>query len=170
MPTGDVPTFRGLAAYVTAEIDSVVGRVDEAEESYTTAIACAREVGSTFLEAIAAVGLAALRSRVGHLAAALAGYREVIDHWAEGGNWGHQWVTLRNLAALLRTLDDGATADLLEAAADRAPDAADPPGRRGVPRASAPDREQALALARDAVTRHLADVVPDHADSAVHGR
>ena len=34
--------------------------------------------------------------------AALEGYREVIDHWAAGGNWSHQWVTLRNLADLLR--------------------------------------------------------------------
>ncbi|GAA4928507.1 putative ATPase [Actinomycetospora succinea] len=165
IPTGDVPTLRGLAAYVTAEIDSVEDRVDAAADGYATAIALARAVGSTFLEAIAAVGLASLRSRVGHLAAALRGYRDVIDHWAEGGNWGHQWVTLRNLAVLLRTLDDHATADLLDAAADRAPDAPDPPGGRGVPDPAAPDRDRALALARDALARHLAG-----SDSGVHAR
>ncbi|MDD7940717.1 BTAD domain-containing putative transcriptional regulator [Actinomycetospora lutea] len=165
LPAGDVPTLLGLAAYVTAEIDSVEDRVDAAEDGYTTAIAHARAVGSTFLEAIAAVGLASLRSRVGHLGAALRGYREVIDHWAEGGNWGHQWVTLRNLAVLLRTLDDHATADLLDAAADRAPDAPDPPGGRGAPDPAAPDRDRALALARDAVARHL-----EGRDSDVHAR
>ncbi|HSK61499.1 MAG TPA: hypothetical protein VK935_20845, partial [Actinomycetospora sp.] len=151
---------------VVAEIDSVEGRADAAEERYETAIACARTVGSTFLDAIAAVGLASLRSRMGHLGPALAGYREVIDHWAEGGNWGHLWVTLRNLAELLRALDDGETADLLDAAADRAPDA--PEGPRGpgrVPPEEAPDRERALVLARTAIARHLAG-----RDSAMHAR
>lgn len=164
MPAGEVPSLLGLAAYVTAEIDSVEGRTDAAEEGYSLAMARARSVGSTFLEAIAAVGLASLRSRSGRIGAALVGYREVIDHWADGGNWSHQWVTLRNLADLLRTLDDADTADLLDAAADRAPDAHDRPRDQGVvPRERAPDREQALALARAAIARHLAG-----RDSAVH--
>jgi hypothetical protein len=164
LPAGEVPSLLGLAAYVTAEIDSVEGRTDAAEEGYSAAMAHARSVGSTFLEAIAAVGLASLRSRAGRIGAALVGYREVIDHWAAGGNWSHQWVTLRNLADLLRTLDDAGTADLLDAAADRAPDAHDDPRGRGrVPPERAPDREQALELARAAIARHLAG-----RDSAVH--
>ena len=133
-------------------------------QGYTVAMDHARSVGSTFLEAIAAVGLASLRSRSGRIGAALVGYREVIDHWAAGGNWSHQWVTLRNLADLLRALDDAGSADLLDAAADRAPDAHDDPRARGrVPPGRAPDREQALVLARTAIARHLAG----H-DSAVH--
>ena len=164
LPAGEVPSLLGLAAYVTAEIDSVEGRTDAAEEGYSVAMAHARSVGSTFLEAIAAVGLASLRSRSGRIGAALVGYREVIDHWAAGGNWSHQWVTLRNLADLLRTLGDDGTADLLDAAADRAPDAHDDPRGRGrVPPERAPDREQALELARAAIARHLAG-----RDSAVH--
>ncbi|MDF2975835.1 MAG: transcriptional regulator, winged helix family [Actinomycetospora sp.] len=164
IPARDVPSLQGLAAYVVAEIDSVEGHTDAAEAGYETAIACARLVGSTFLEAIAAVGLASLRSRTGRLGAALAGYRDVVEHWAAGGNWGHLWVTLRNLAELLRTLDDADTADLLDAAADRAPDAPDGPARPGAVRPErAPDREQALALARAAIARHLAG-----RDSAVH--
>ena len=147
----------------TAEIDSVEGRTDAAEEGYGVAMAHARSVGSTFLEAIAAVGLASLRSRSGRIGAALVGYREVIDHWAAGGNWSHQWVTLRNLADLLRTLDDAGTADLLDAAADRAPDAHDDRGAGPCPPERAPDREQALELARAAIARHLAG-----RDSAVH--
>ena len=35
LPAGDVPSLLGLAAYVTAEIDSVEGRTDAAEEGYT---------------------------------------------------------------------------------------------------------------------------------------
>ncbi|GAA4736147.1 AfsR/SARP family transcriptional regulator [Actinomycetospora chibensis] len=164
LPTGDVPSLLGLAAYVTAEIDSVEGRTDAAEEGYSVAMARARSVGSTFLEAIAAVGLASLRSRSGRIGAALVGYRDVIDHWAAGGNWSHQWVTLRNLADLLRNLGDAGTADLLDAAADRAPDAHDDlRGRGRVPPERAPDREQALVLARTAIARHLAG-----RDSAVH--
>ncbi|MDD7934083.1 BTAD domain-containing putative transcriptional regulator [Actinomycetospora straminea] len=163
LPAGEVPTLRGLVAYVTAEIDSVEGDTAGAERGYRTAITAARSVGSTFLEAIAAVGLASLLSRAGRIPAALVGYRDVIDHWDRGGNWGHQWVTLRNLADLLRELGDAATADLLDAAADRAPDAPDDPERpRGRPVEPAPDRHQALALARDAVSRHLG------ADSGVH--
>ena len=160
----DVPSLLGLVAYVVAEIDSVEGHADAAEERYTTAIAHARSVGATFLEAIAAVGLASLLSRSGRTESALRQYREVIEHWANGGNWSHLWVTLRNLADLLRTLDDADTADLLDAAADRAPDAHDRPRDQGVvPRERAPDREEALALARDAIARHVGD-------SAVHGR
>lgn len=163
VPVGEVPTLRGLVAYVTAEIDSVEGDTAAAERGYRAAITSARSVGSTFLEAIAAVGLASLLSRAGRIPAALAGYRDVIDHWDRGGNWGHQWVTLRNLADLLRELGDAATADLLDAAADRAPDAPDAPDRpRRLPSAQAPDRHQALALARAAVSRHLG------ADSGVH--
>jgi len=154
---GESPTLRGLVAYVLGEIESIAGDTDVAEERYTTAIACARATGSTFLEAIAAVGLASLLSRAGRYDTALARYRDVIDHWVEGGNWGHLWVTLRNLAELLRELGDADTADLVDAAADRAPDA--PEGPRGpghVPPERAPDREQVLALARAAIGRHLA--------------
>ncbi len=159
----DVPSLLGLVAYVVAEIDSVEGHADAAEERYTTAIAHARSVGATFLEAIAVVGLASLLSRSGRTESALRQYREVIEHWANGGNWSHLWVTLRNLADLLRTLDDADTADLLDAAADRAPDAHDRPRDQGVvPRERAPEREEALALARDAIARHVGD-------SAVHG-
>ncbi|PVZ11151.1 AfsR/SARP family transcriptional regulator [Actinomycetospora cinnamomea] len=157
IPAGASPTLQGLVAYVEGEIESVAGDVDVAEERYTTAIACARSTGSTFLEAIAAVGLASLLSRAGRYDAALAGYRDVVDHWVEGGNWGHLWVTLRNLAELLRELGDGETADLVDAAADRAPDA--PEGGRGsgrVPPERAPDREQVIALSQAAIARHLA--------------
>ncbi|MEJ2862689.1 BTAD domain-containing putative transcriptional regulator [Actinomycetospora flava] len=163
IPADDVPTLVGLAAYVHGEIANVVGETDVAEERYGTAIARAREVGSSFLEAIAGVGLASLLSRAGRSTDALAGYRDVVDHWAAGGNWGHLWVTLRNLGDLLRELGDAATADLLDAAADRAPDAPDDPAHPGrLPREQAPDRHRALALARDAIARHLGEV-PDSA-------
>ena len=54
---------------------------------------------------------------------ALRGYREFIDYWDRAGNWTQQWVTLRNLAQLLRRLGDDEPAALLDATADQAPDA-----------------------------------------------
>ena len=102
MPAADVPSLLGLAAYVAAEIDSVEGHTDAAEEGTATAIAHARSVGSTFLEAIAAVGLASLRLAVRADRGRARGVPRGDRALGEGGNWSHQWVTLRNLADLLR--------------------------------------------------------------------
>ena len=41
----------------------------------------------------------------------------------QSGNWTQQWVTLRNLAQLLRRLGDNQPAALLDTAAEQAPDA-----------------------------------------------
>ena len=60
----------------------------------------------------------------------LRGYREVIDYWDRAGNWTQQWVTLRNLAQLLRRLGDDEPALLLEP----------PPIRRRTPPRSARPR------------------------------
>lgn len=57
------------------------------------------------------------------MADALDGYRDLIGYWERTGGWVQQWTTLRNLAALLRSLGDADTATFLEAAADAAPDA-----------------------------------------------
>jgi hypothetical protein len=64
-------------------------------------------------------------------------------------------VTLRNLAALLRGLGDEEPAALLDAAADRAPDA--PPAAEPSRTVSRPavSRPEALEVARAALHRHL---------------
>ena len=103
---------------------------------------------------IASVGLVTVRAAAGRTTDALRGYREVVEYFAEAGNWTQLWVTLRNLATLLRGLGDDEPATLLDTAADRAPDApaaaAAPPASR-----SAIGREDALEIARAALRRHL---------------
>ena len=87
-------------------------------------------------------------------------YRDVIDYPAKTGNWTHQWVTLRNLAGLLSRGGDDASAAMLDAAADQAPDA--PPALFGgaasaAPPPPAPGRSGALDIARQAIERNLAE-------------
>jgi hypothetical protein len=104
---------------------------------------------------VASVGLVAARAAAGRAAEALVGYREVVDYFARTGNWTHQWTTLRNLADLLRRLGDDQPADVLDAASDRAPDAA----ARGAPPKPAtvevPGRAAVLEVARLAIERNL---------------
>lgn len=117
------PSMQAWGAYVAGEIDSLAGHDDAAEERYVRAVELARASGATFLVGVATVGLLSLRARTGRVHEALGGYREVIDYFARNGNWTHLWVTLRNLAGLLRRLGDEETAALIETAADVAPDA-----------------------------------------------
>ena len=124
----------------------------------------AAESGATFLTAIASVGRVTALASAGRDDDALRGFRDVIDYWAEAGNWSHLWVTLRNLADLLRRLGDVEPAALIDAAADRAPDApttggsadaATPPAAVPVAAAPALGRAQVLDVARRAIERHL---------------
>ncbi|MEU0368810.1 BTAD domain-containing putative transcriptional regulator [Streptomyces sp. NPDC006283] len=117
------PTMRSWGAYVAGEIESRVGHGDAAERHYVRAIDLARTSGATFLIGVATVGLQSVRAAAGRDQEALAGYRDVIAYFARNGNWTHLWTTLRNLADLLRRLGDEAPAALIDAAADRAPDA-----------------------------------------------
>lgn len=101
-----------------------------------------------------------MRAAAGRFHEALDGYREVIDYFARNGNWTHLWVTLRNLADLLRRLGDNEPAALLDAAADRAPDApavggsrsAEPPPALATP---IPSRATVLEVAWRAIERNL---------------
>jgi tetratricopeptide (TPR) repeat protein len=130
------PTLRAFTAYVGAEIDSAAGRLDAAERQYTQAIDLARSSGATFVVNIASVGLLTVLTRSGRTRDALRGYREVVDYFSSTGNWSHLWTTLRNLADLLRALDDPEPAALLDASTDHVP---------------------ALRVAREAIRRHLAE-------------
>jgi hypothetical protein len=133
------PTLRAFTAYVGAEIDSAEGLLDAAERKYTRSIELARSSGATFVVNIASVGLLTVLTRGGRTGDALRGYREVVDYFSSTGNWSHLWTTLRNLADLLRALDDPAPAAQLDAATDHAP---------------------ALRLAREAIGRHLGASCP----------
>ena len=149
------PTMVAWGAYVDGEIETAVGRRDRAEPHYVRAIDLARTSGATFLVGIASVGLLPARADAGRVREALVGYREVVDYFARTGNWTHQWTTLRNLADLLRRLGDEQPADLLDAAADRAPDA---PARGARPQPATvevPGRAAVLQVARRAIERNL---------------
>ena len=124
------------------------------------AVELARGSGATFLVGVATVGLLAVRAAGGRVHDALRGYREVIDYFARTGNWTHLWTTLRNLANLLRRLDDHDTATLLDTAADHAPDApAVEPHRMPPPEPRpVPGRAAVLTLARQAIDRCLTTV------------
>jgi tetratricopeptide (TPR) repeat protein len=155
------PSLRAWGTYVAGEIDTCAGRSRSAEGHYQRAIELARTAGATFLVGVATVGLQAVRARAGRTHEALRGYDEVIGYFARTGNWTHQWTTLRNLADLLRRLGDDGPADLIDAAADQAPDApaVDPAGRpdrrRAVRPTTVPDRNSIVDVARQAIARHL---------------
>ncbi|HEX6404726.1 MAG TPA: BTAD domain-containing putative transcriptional regulator [Pseudonocardiaceae bacterium] len=168
------PTAAAMHHYVTGEIDSIAGRRDQAEQHYASAIELGRTAGSTFLIGLASVGLLTIRVDTGRIDDALRGYREVIDYWERTGNWIQQWTTLRNLANLLRILDDHQPALFLEVAAGHAPEASavsdgvwthaapgmtpgldDETASRIHTEASRCARSRALGVARQSIDRHL---------------
>ena len=129
-----------------------------------------RNAGDSFVIGVATIGLFTLRAIDGREQEALAGYREAIELFARTGYWTHQWITLRNLGILLRRLGDVETAEVIEAAADLAPDApATPATSRQLamlttdrspdsvvrPHAGVPGRAEILDLARRAIERQL---------------
>jgi tetratricopeptide (TPR) repeat protein len=154
------PSMLAWDAYVVGEIESAAGRSGPAERHYRAAIDLARRSGATFLVGVATVGLLAVLADAGRIEDALRGYREVVDYFARTGNWPHLWTTLRNLAELLRRIGDTGPAAVLDAAADRAPDApavsrpADghAPTPEDVPVAG---RADLLEVARRAIDRNL---------------
>ncbi|MEU6548943.1 BTAD domain-containing putative transcriptional regulator [Streptomyces sp. NPDC046915] len=117
------PSMRAWGAYVAGEIENLSGRCDVAERHYVEAVDLACASGATFLVGVSTVGLLSVRAAQGRVHEALEGYRDVIGYFARTGNWTHLWTTLRNLAGLLRHLGDDEPAALIDAAADRAPDA-----------------------------------------------
>lgn len=154
--TAASPTGRGFAAYVAGEIANAGGYPDRALPHYAAALEHFRGSGATFGTAIALVGRLSALARAGRTDDALRGFRDLLDYWARAGNWTHWWTTVRNLAALLRALDDPAAA-LLDGAAHAAPEA--PPAPGAPPPADARDplgRTEAWAVARAAITRHVA--------------
>ena len=167
------PSQRGIAAYTTGEIESASGNGELAEAHYLRAIALATESGHTFTRGIASVGLLTVLTSTGRIDDALVGYGELIDDWERGGNWTQLWTTLRNLAGLLRSLDDCETALFLETAADVAPESsevgepvwnAEQPGVPLEPstitrvrgEAESASRSDVLEVARQSIARHRA--------------
>jgi predicted ATPase len=169
------PSMLGFSHYIAAEIDKMAGAWDSAEQHYHHAIALTGTVGATRVQGVASVGLVALQAASGQVQQALAGYRELVDHWERTGAWTQQWTTLRNAADLFDQLGDHDVASFLRVAADEAPEAA------GVARATSSasagsfsdahlkpviakthrphTREEVLDVARQAIARRLITTV-----------
>jgi predicted ATPase/DNA-binding SARP family transcriptional activator len=153
------PSIRSWAAYVQGEIESLAGHAELAEQHYRRAIDLAGRAGATFLGGVATVGLLTVLAGAGRVHDALRGYRDVIDYFVRTGNWTHLWPALRDLADLLRRIGDPAPAAILDAAADRAPDAPAINGSRAGPATglvtTVPGRADVLEAARRAIERNL---------------
>jgi predicted ATPase/DNA-binding SARP family transcriptional activator len=82
----------------------------------------AAEVGALFVLGVATLSSVSVRARAGaDPAAALAAYREAIEHWRRVGNRTQQWVTLRNLVPVLVRARHDELAVTLHAALASAP-------------------------------------------------
>ena len=162
------PSMRANNHYTAAEIDNMAGDWASALHHYDECIALSRTADTAFIEGIASVGLVAVQAASGQLREALAGYRELIDHWQRVGAWTQQWTTLRNAADLFDQLDDHELASFLRDAADRAPEASHGGATTGRPHVTDPDstprtargndangREDVLDITRKAIDRWL---------------
>jgi hypothetical protein len=80
---------------------------------------------ATFVEGVASVALASVRTRIGDVSAAADGFGHLIDFWRRTGQITQLWTTARNAAGLLSTVGRSRTAALLlPLSADAAPGAA----------------------------------------------
>ena len=162
------PSMRAFNHYVTAEIDNVAGDWPSALHHYHECIALAGTADTAIIQGIASVGLVAVQAASGQVREALAGYRDLIDHWQRIGAWTQQWTTLRNAADLFDQLGDHELASFLRDAADRAPEASLAGTTTGRPQVTAPDsaprmaqgidahgREEVLDITRKAIDRWL---------------
>ena len=170
--TAPCPTARAWCLYTDAEIENLDGHWDAAESHYRQSHQVAQEAGTTFVQAVASLGLISVQAKSGQITAALHGYRRLINYWERTGSWTQQWTTLRNIASLFDQLGDHEIARFLRASANEAPEAAAlTDTERTVPDEDGADthrsphvpadttcktREQVLDVVRDAIDRKLA--------------
>jgi predicted ATPase/class 3 adenylate cyclase len=152
-PTTTSPSIRAYNHYVTAEIDNVAGDWTSALRHYQECIALSGTADTAIIQGIASVGLVAVQAASGQVREALAGYRELIDHWQRIGAWTQQWTTLRNAADLFDQLGDHEVASFLRDVADRAPEASLAGTTTGRPQVTDPDSTPRMAQGIDASTR-----------------
>src|SRR5215471_19269252 len=105
------------------------------------------------MQGIASVGLVAVQAASGQVPEALAGYRNLIDHWQRIGAWTQQWTTLRNAADLFDQLGDHELASFVRDAADRAPESSFAGTTTGRPHADDADLRPTMGHGIAAYTR-----------------
>lgn len=111
------PSSRAFVRYTQGETRAEVAP-GEAVALLEDAIALAAEAHAGFIEDVARLTATGLRGRHGDPLASLPAFAELIEHWRRRGNGLQQWMTLRNLVALLIRLEDDVTAVVIAAAAD----------------------------------------------------
>ncbi|MDN5914342.1 MAG: winged helix-turn-helix domain-containing protein [Pseudonocardia sp.] len=94
------PTVLAWAHYLAGEVDAETDP-DRAARAYRTAIDRASGADSRLFWTMAESSAAALASRRGHVAEALAAFPAVLDHWVQLGNTGTLGWTLKQVVVLL---------------------------------------------------------------------
>jgi ATP/maltotriose-dependent transcriptional regulator MalT len=121
------PLASGWAAYAQGEVrlerapDHSLGYLERAR-------ALGRGAGSRLLTGVAGLSLVSLRARTTTDDESLAGFAEIIDHWARAGTAVHQWATLRNLVQVLAQRGADEDAARLHGALTTSPRGAAPQG------------------------------------------
>jgi predicted ATPase/class 3 adenylate cyclase len=162
------PSMRAYNHYITAEIDNLAGDWASAVDHYQECIALSGTADTAIIHGVASVGLVAVQAASGQVREALAGYRDLIDHWQRIGAWTQQWTTLRNAADLFDQLGDHELGSVLRDTADRAPEASLAGTTTGRPQLTDPGpssqetqgidaytREEVLDVTRKAIDRWL---------------
>jgi predicted ATPase/class 3 adenylate cyclase len=166
--TATSPSMRAYNHYVTAEIDNLAGDWTSALDHYHECLALSATADTAIIQGIASVGLVAVHAASGQVREALAGYRDLIEHWRRIGAWTQQWTTLRNAADLFDQLGDHELASFLRDTAAHAPEASLAGSTTGRPQVTDPDstpqmtqgidtyaREEVLDITRKAIDRWL---------------
>jgi hypothetical protein len=122
------PSASAFAEFVLGELAALDGSA-VAETHLRSSVGLAESVGNAMIGALARVTLATVAARTADTATALAEYLSVITIWQRTGAWTSQWVTLRNLTALLARTGAHRNAAVLYGAAIHATSGAPPYGR-----------------------------------------
>lgn len=117
------PTNSAFAAFVEGGLTAVEDP-GGAIPLYLSAIEVARSSGGNFVEGVASVALASARTRTGDVAAAAAGFADLLDYWHSTGHQTQLWTTARNSAQLLADQGRTGAAAMLLIRADATPGAA----------------------------------------------
>ncbi|WP_433787043.1 BTAD domain-containing putative transcriptional regulator [Actinomycetospora sp. CA-101289] len=135
---GDVTEARRLADLSCAAAERSGAPTARAQAAYATGLAWEREdpdralrllqestrlaesAGNRWLRAFVRTEELSLRAARGDLAAAVAGYPDVVETWFRGGDWANQWLSLRHLFTIFTHLGRDEAAAVLHGAIDAA--------------------------------------------------
>jgi hypothetical protein len=113
-------SHQAFRLYVEGEMASTADS-EVAEAAYVASVDVARKCRAGFIEGVATVGLAALWTRTGNVAAAARGFQLLLDYWQHAGNETQFWTTVRNVARLIVEQGNPVLGARLLEAADRSP-------------------------------------------------